>query len=100
MGADPMQLDATFKVPDLPTELQQLYPMTCCACSKEMRVEPSMMMTTFGMNTGAGQCLQCKLSLHLHIDGDRIVSIPMDDFIAWFKEYGHPEDKPDYSFEV
>ena len=60
-------MSAFDEYPPLPDTLEESYPMTCANCKFKQRACPSLMMQAFGLNTGAGNCLNCKEHLHLWI---------------------------------
>lgn len=77
--------------PQLPDDkLKDAYEMTCAHCGHDQMVQPSMMMTVFGLNTGHGSCLECKTFLHLYItaDNSKIISEKWDDHLNRMKGLG------------
>ena len=45
------------------------YPFKCPKCKKELWAKPSIMMIGFGINSGHGDCPDCKTFFHLEIKG-------------------------------
>jgi transcription elongation factor Elf1 len=67
-----------------PAELKDAYQFNCAACNHDQMAAPSMMMTAFGVNAGAGNCLSCGIHLHLEIaqDNEHMISIVWTEWAA------------------
>lgn len=72
----------------IPDEIKEVYDLECCKCHQTFGVNPSMMMTAFGINSGHGRCLNedCKASLHLWIEDGVMKSELHDDYVNRIKE--------------
>ena len=61
------------------------YDFVCCKCGYVQYARPSILMTGFGINSGSGDCLNCKEFLHLEIeggiDGEKMISMLWDEHI-------------------
>lgn len=73
---------------DKPADLKDAYEFDCAACGHNQMAAPSIMMTAFGLNSGAGNCLECKVHLHLEIapDNTKMVSEIWSEWAAKEKE--------------
>lgn len=64
---------------------KKTYDFICVKCGYKQWAKPSMNMTEFGINSGCGNCLECKEFLHLEIkdgiNGENMISILWNDFL-------------------
>lgn len=66
--------DLVFDFPVFRSDMKDAYEFDCCACGHNQMAKPSIMMLSFGYNSGSGSCLGCGLHLHLEIHGNKMTS--------------------------
>jgi hypothetical protein len=67
-----------------PDTFKEKYPFNCPKCGAKLSAGPSLSMR-FGINSGHGSCLGCKLFLHLTIDpdltGETMIAEPFSEYL-------------------
>ena len=80
---------------------KESYDFASCKCGYKQGAKPSILMRGFGMNSGSGQCLNCKEFLHLEIeggiDGENTISTLWNDNLKKIKQKGKEDERRTYN---